>query len=70
MKPIFKKLGLAAGAVAASGAAMAQSSSGVDVSAVVTTLGTGVAAIGLIGVAILGLAAVVAIYNWVRKPIK
>lgn len=68
MKAMFKKVGLAAGAVGVAGSAMAEG--GVDVSAVVTTLGTGVAAIGLIGVAILGLAAVVAIYNWVRKPIK
>lgn len=68
MKAMFKKVALATGVAAVSGAAMADT--GVDVSAVVTTLGTGVAAIGLIGVAILGLAAVVAIYNWVRKPIK
>ncbi|WP_296225712.1 major capsid protein [Ralstonia sp. UBA689] len=68
MKSIFKKVGFAVGTVGVAGSAMA--ADGVDVSAVVTTLGTGVAAIGLIGVAILGLAAVVAIYNWVRKPIK
>ncbi|WP_324761325.1 major capsid protein [Ralstonia pickettii] len=67
MNSNFKKGAFAVGAAVAAGSAMAD---GVDVSAVVTTLGTGVAAIGLIGVAILGLAAVVAIYNWVRKPIK
>lgn len=67
MNANIKKAGVAAGVAVAAGSAMAD---GVDVSAVVTTLGTGVAAIGLIGVAILGLAAVVAIYNWVRKPIK
>ncbi|MHA6915880.1 major capsid protein [Ralstonia pseudosolanacearum] len=69
MKGMFKKVALATGVAAASGAAMADTS-GVDVSSVVTMLGTGLAAIGAIGVAILGLAAVVAIYNWVRKPIK
>ncbi|WP_425219095.1 major capsid protein [Ralstonia solanacearum] len=67
MKSIFKKVGVAAGAVGVAGSAMAD---GVDVSGVVNTIGTGLAAIGAIGVAILGLAAVVAIYNWVRKPIK
>lgn len=74
MKKYLKQLGLGAAAAITAGSAMAQSSgttsSGVDVSSVVTTLGTGLAAIGAIGVAILGLAAVVAIYNWVRRPIK
>lgn len=74
MKKYLKQLGLGAAAVITAGSAMAQSSgttsSGVDVSAVVSTLGTGLTAIGAIGVAILGLAAVVAIYNWVRRPIK
>ncbi|CAJ0709532.1 hypothetical protein LMG7143_01107 [Ralstonia thomasii] len=71
MKKALKQLGLGAMAVVAAGSAMAQTApSAVDVSSVVSTLGTGLAAIGLIGVAVLGLAAVVAIYNWVRKPIK
>ena len=69
MKSMFKKVALATGVAAVSGAAMADTS-GVDVSSVVTTIGTGLAAIAAIGAAILGLAAVVAIYNWVRKPIK
>lgn len=71
MKSIFKKVGLGAGAVAAAGSAMAQSSGqSVDVSSVVSTINGGLAAIGAIGVAILGIAAVVAIYNWVKRPIK
>jgi len=69
MKVNLMKVAAVAGAVGASGAAMADTT-GVDVSSTVSLLGTGVAAIGLIGAAILGLAGVVAIYNWVRKPIK
>ncbi|CAJ0679466.1 MULTISPECIES: major capsid protein [Ralstonia] len=71
MKDFLKKVGAGAVAVIASGAAMAQTSgSTVDVTAVTDTLKGGLTAIGAIGVAILGIAAVVAIYNWVKRPIK
>lgn len=71
MKDFLKKVGAGAVAVIASGAAMAQpSGSTVDVAQVVSTINGGLAAVGAIGVAILGIAAVVAIYNWVKRPIK
>ncbi len=73
MKAISKKVLVGAGAVVAAGSAMAQTATttgSVDVSSVVSTLSGGLTAIGAIGVAILGLAAVVAIYNWVKRPIK
>ncbi|WP_394474983.1 major capsid protein [Ralstonia mannitolilytica] len=69
MNSMFKKVAVGAGAVAVAGSAMAEST-GVDVSSVVSTINGGLAAIGAIGVAILGIAAVVAIYNWVKRPIK
>ncbi|NYI00232.1 major capsid protein [Cupriavidus plantarum] len=67
---IVNKLGLVIGLLVASGAAMAQSSGGIDLSAVTAAIAVGVAAIGTIGVAVLGVRAAVATYSWVRQAIK
>ncbi len=71
MKNFLKQVGLGAAAVMAGGSAMAQTTGAtVDTSAVTSTLNNGLTAVGAIGVAILGLAALVALYNWVKRPIK
>ncbi|MHA6848542.1 major capsid protein [Ralstonia syzygii] len=67
MKSVLQKVGVGAGIAAAAGSALAD---GPDVSAVVTTIGTGVAAVAAIGVAVLSVIATIAIYQWVKRPIK
>lgn len=52
--------------VLAAGAAAAQTSSGPDVSAVVTDIGYAAVAGGTIGVAYLGMVAGIRLYKWVR----
>ncbi|MBB6590695.1 major capsid protein [Ralstonia solanacearum] len=73
MKNFLKRVGLVAAVVMGAGSAMAQTATTgatVDTSAVTATLSNGLTAVGAIGVAILGLAALVALYNWVKRPIK
>ncbi|WP_181004951.1 major capsid protein [Ralstonia pickettii] len=67
------KVGLAAGAVAVSGMAAAQTAgtgTPIDLSQVIAAIAVGVAAIATIGVAVLGVRASVATYSWVRQAIK
>jgi len=63
---------VAIGAVAAGGAvaAHAQTAPTVDTTQVVATITGGLAAIGSIGIAVLSVYGVIAIYNWVKRPIK
>jgi|GEM_PF-1614623 Inovirus Coat protein B len=65
-----KALVVASG-VGLAGAAHAQTSgTTVDVSSVVSTIHGGLAAIAAIGLAVLGVYGAIAIYNWVKRPIK
>lgn len=64
-----KALVVASG-VGLAGAAHAQTGTTVDVSSVVSTINGGLAAIAAIGLAVLGVYGAIAIYNWVKRPIK
>lgn len=70
VKRVSQKAAIAFGVSGAAVVAHAQTSSGPDVSAVVAVITGGLAAIGLIGVAVLSVYGTIAIYNWVKRPIK
>lgn len=71
VKRISQKAAVAFGVGGAAVVAHAQAvPSGPDVSAVVAVISGGLAAIGLIGVAVLSVYGTIAIYNWVKRPIK
>lgn len=69
MKKNLNKIALAVGLLAVAGAASAADPV-VDLSAVTSAIAVAVAAIGTIGVAVLGVRAAVATYSWVRTAIK
>ncbi|MCO5415219.1 major capsid protein [Ralstonia mojiangensis] len=64
---VYGKTAVVAGGLGLAGLAHAD---GPDVSAVVAVITGGLAAIGLIGVAVLSVYGTIAIYNWVKRPIK
>lgn len=70
VKRISQKAAVAFGGGAAVVAHAQAAPSGPDVSAVVAVITGGLAAIGLIGVAVLSVYGTIAIYNWVKRPIK
>lgn len=65
----YGKLAVVAGGVGAAGLAHADTTT-IDTSQVVATILGGLAAIGAIGIAVLSVYGTIAIYNWVKRPIK
>lgn len=70
MQKKLNMVGVVLGLLAVAGAASAQTTPTVDLSAVTTAIAVAVTAIGTIGIAVLGVRAAVATYTWVRQAIK
>ena len=67
---VSKRLAVGAVAAGAAVAANAQAAPSIDTASVVATINGGLVAIGAIGLAVLGVYGTIAIYNWIKRPIK
>ena len=66
MKKAMQKVGLGLGSALVAGSAFAQSSGGIDVSGVVTSLGQIGTAVATVGGALLAAAAIAVAYKWIK----